>query len=81
MNIAPQAYPYQDRMDRIVDYIYAHLDSEIDLDQLAEIACLSRFHWHRTYKALSGENAGGDRQTVAFAPGGDAIGAKQNADG
>ena len=55
MNIAPQAYPYQDRMDRIVDYIYAHLDSEIDLDQLAEIACLSRFHWHRTYKALSGE--------------------------
>lgn len=55
MKIAPQTHAYQDRLARMINYIYSHLDGEIDLDKLADIACLSRFHWHRTYKALSGE--------------------------
>jgi len=46
---------YQQRLDRVVDYIYEHLDEEIDLNRLAEEACLSSYHWHRIYVAMRGE--------------------------
>lgn len=46
---------YEQRLSRVRDYIFDHLDEEIDLEKLAEIACLSPYHWHRTYQALSGE--------------------------
>lgn len=43
------------RMQRVRDHIRANLDQPINLDQLADIACLSRFHWHRVYRGLAGE--------------------------
>ncbi len=46
---------YEERFKRVTDYIYAHLDEEIDLNTLAEIACLSPHHWHRVYHAMRGE--------------------------
>jgi AraC family transcriptional regulator len=46
---------YQARLDRVVDHIYAHLDEDIRLEGLAEIACLSPYHWHRIYVAMRGE--------------------------
>ncbi|MEW6644126.1 MAG: AraC family transcriptional regulator [Pseudomonadota bacterium] len=46
---------YADRLNRVTAYIYDHLDDEIDLNRLAEIACLSPYHWHRIYHALHGE--------------------------
>jgi len=46
---------YEDRMARVTDYVYEHLDEKIDLSRLAEIACLSPYHWHRVYHALRGE--------------------------
>ncbi|MEO0495974.1 MAG: GyrI-like domain-containing protein [Pseudomonadota bacterium] len=46
---------YQDRINRVVDYIHDHLDDDLDLDTLAEVACLSRYHWHRVFHALKGE--------------------------
>lgn len=46
---------YHDRLNRVVDHIYDHLEEDIDLDRLAEVACLSRFHWHRIYTAMRGE--------------------------
>jgi AraC family transcriptional regulator len=46
---------YQARLDRVVDHIYAHLDEEIRPEGLADIACLSPFHWHRIYVAMRGE--------------------------
>ena len=46
---------YQARLDRVVDHIYAHLDEDIRAEGLAEIACLSPFHWHRIYVAMRGE--------------------------
>lgn len=48
---------YFDRIARVRDHIHAHLDEPLDLDTLAEIACLSRFHWHRIYRAMAGETA------------------------
>jgi len=46
---------YQARLDRVVDHIYAHLDEDICPEGLAEIACLSPYHWHRIYLAMRGE--------------------------
>jgi AraC family transcriptional regulator len=49
---------YQARLDRVVDHIYAHLDEDIRPERLAEIACLSPYHWHRIYVAMRGETIG-----------------------
>jgi len=40
---------------RIDEYIRAHMRSPIALDELAQVARLSRFHFVRTFKACSGE--------------------------
>ena len=61
---------YEQRLQRVSAYIYDHLDEELDLDRLADIACLSPHHWHRIYRAVHGRDAGRDRQAVAAAPGG-----------
>jgi AraC family transcriptional regulator len=49
---------YQARLDRVVDHIYAHLDEDIRPEGLAELACLSPYHWHRIYVAMRGETIG-----------------------
>ncbi len=46
---------YHQRLQRVIDHINANLDTALDLDTLAEVACLSRFHWHRIYHGLTGE--------------------------
>lgn len=46
-----------ERIGRVTAYIHDHLDGPLDLDRLAEVACLSRFHWHRIYRAMTGETA------------------------
>lgn len=48
---------YIERIGRVTAYIHDHLDGPLDLDRLAEVACLSRFHWHRIYRAMTGETA------------------------
>jgi AraC family transcriptional regulator len=48
---------YIDRIGRVRAHIHAHLDDPLDLDALADVACLSRFHWHRVYRAMTGETA------------------------
>lgn len=50
---APRSY--EARLLRVLAYIYDHLDGDLSLDTLAEVACLSRFHWHRVYRAMTGE--------------------------
>ncbi|RCS25540.1 AraC family transcriptional regulator [Phyllobacterium salinisoli] len=46
---------YKDRLDRVLDYIYAHLEDDLSFDRLAEVACLSPYHWSRIYSAMRGE--------------------------
>lgn len=48
---------YEERINRVTQYLHEHIDEPLDLDRLAEIACLSRFHWHRIYRAIQGETA------------------------
>lgn len=46
---------YKDRLNRVLDYIYAHLEDDLSFDRLAEVACLSSYHWSRIYSAMRGE--------------------------
>lgn len=46
---------YNDRLNRVLDYVYAHLEDDLSFDLLAEIACLSPYHWSRIYSAMRGE--------------------------
>ncbi|CAA0121245.1 Regulatory protein SoxS [BD1-7 clade bacterium] len=46
---------YERRFERVIDHIYAHLDQPLDLLELADIACVSPYHWHRMYRGLYGE--------------------------
>jgi AraC family transcriptional regulator len=42
-------------MRRVIEHVYDHLDRPLDLNALADIACLSPHHWHRVYHAMHGE--------------------------
>lgn len=46
---------YRERLNRVVDYVHGHMDEELSFDKLAEIACLSPYHWSRIYAAMQGE--------------------------
>jgi AraC family transcriptional regulator len=44
------------RLSRVLDYIEANLDGDLPLARLASIACLSRFHFARAFKAAIGQS-------------------------
>lgn len=45
---------YKQRIDRVVDFIGRNLDSSLTLDQLSEVACFSKYHFHRLFTAYMG---------------------------
>ena len=49
------AIDYQRRMNRVTQYLFNHLDDDVRIDDLAEVAHLSPYHWHRIYTAMQGE--------------------------
>lgn len=46
---------YEQRLRRVTAYIHDHLEEDLDMDRLAEVACMSPYHWHRIYRAVHGE--------------------------
>jgi len=46
---------YTQRIDRVIDYLRGNLDRQVKLKELARVACLSEFHFHRIFGAVSGE--------------------------
>jgi len=48
---------YARRLQRVMEHIWTHLDQPLDLARLADIACLSPYHFHRIYHAMLGETA------------------------
>jgi AraC family transcriptional regulator len=44
----------QRRLRKVIDYIDAHIEGDITLAGMADIACLSRFHFVRAFKAHTG---------------------------
>ncbi len=49
---------YLGRINRVMDYIDSHLDRSFSLEELAGVACFSRFHFHRVFSLLVGETLG-----------------------
>ena len=48
---------YAERLERVFGWLADHLDDTLDLTRLAEVACLSPYHFHRVYRAMQGETA------------------------
>ena len=53
---ATQAGLDQRRLTRVLDYIGANLEGDLTLARLASVACLSRFHFSRAFKAAVGRS-------------------------
>jgi AraC family transcriptional regulator len=45
------------RLIRVLDHIHANPAGDLSLDALADVAAMSRFHWHRVFRAMTGETA------------------------
>ena len=46
---------YEKRILRVLDYIHDNPGGDLSLDKLADVAAMSRFHWHRVFHAMTGE--------------------------
>jgi AraC family transcriptional regulator len=46
---------YLGRVERVIDFIYAHYGEELSIDRLADVAAFSRFHFHRVFSSVAGE--------------------------
>src|SRR5687767_5076223 len=55
MNERTTQVDYAERLERVFRWLADHLDDTIDLTRLADVACLSPYHFHRLYRAVQGE--------------------------
>lgn len=46
---------YISRINRVLDYIESHLANSLTLDELANVAKFSKFHFHRIFSSFIGE--------------------------
>lgn len=46
---------YERRILRVLSYIHDNLDGDLSLENLAGVACMSPFHWHRVFYGITGE--------------------------
>jgi AraC family transcriptional regulator len=46
---------YELRINRVIDYVQAHLADDLTLERLARVAAFSPFHFHRVFAAITGE--------------------------
>lgn len=49
------ASTYEKRVLRVLDYIHSNPAGDLSLDALADVAAMSRFHWHRVFHGMTGE--------------------------
>ncbi len=49
---------YRARINRVIDYIDRNLGEELALEALADVACFSKYHFHRIFAAHTGETLG-----------------------
>ena len=46
---------YKSRINKVIDYVNNNLNRSISLEELADVAFFSRFHFHRIFVAVTGE--------------------------
>jgi AraC family transcriptional regulator len=49
-------HDYKRRIGQVLAHIQEHLDGPLALDELAALACFSRYHFHRIFKGMVGES-------------------------
>jgi len=54
INLAPSNGLSRERLQRVSDYIEAHLDDRLTLTEIAGVACLSPYHFSRSFKQVVG---------------------------
>jgi AraC family transcriptional regulator len=54
---AERTQDYTERLERVISWLADHLDETVDLARLADVACMSPYHFHRIYHAVQGETA------------------------
>ena len=54
IQLAPSSGLSRERLERVRDYIEAHLDDRLTLADLAGVACLSPYHFSRSFKQAVG---------------------------
>jgi AraC family transcriptional regulator len=47
---------HRQRIARAIEHLETHLDEPLDVVALARIACISEFHFHRVFRAITGES-------------------------
>lgn len=50
---------YRSRLNRVLDHLATHLEAELAVADLAAVAAFSPFHFHRLFRAMTGETAAG----------------------
>lgn len=45
---------YTERLKKVTDYIGQHLDDDLSLERLSDVACFSKHHFHRIFTAMTG---------------------------
>lgn len=45
---------YQHQLNKVIEFIGKHLDEKLTLTQLSNIACFSKYHFHRLFTAYTG---------------------------
>ncbi|WP_026640582.1 AraC family transcriptional regulator [Bordetella petrii] len=55
---------YATRLEPVLQWLAAHPDAAPDLYHLADLACLSPYHFHRVYRALMGETVNATMQRL-----------------
>ena len=50
------ATSYKERILRVLIHIQSHLDEEVALEDLADVACFSPYHFHRIFSGMIGES-------------------------
>jgi AraC family transcriptional regulator len=53
------AMEYKRRVCKAMNFVSHHLDRDLTLGEIAEVACFSKFHFHRIFKAVVGETIAG----------------------
>ena len=48
-------FHYTDRINRAIDYVTKNLAEPLSLEDVANVACFSTFHFHRIFRAQTGE--------------------------
>ena len=58
---------YRRRINRVVTHVQQHLDGDLGSQTLADIAAMSRFHFHRIFSAMTGATPAAYVQRVRLA--------------